>query len=62
MTKTVHSKIKESSVLKEFPTLEDMMKNKSATKKAKEKKAYKKLRDFKKGINEQKENSGELDF
>lgn len=57
-----HSRITNSKILEEFPTLEDIMKNKSATKKAKDKKNYKKLNDFKRGINEQKENNGEFDF
>lgn len=62
MAKPLHSKIKDSKILSEFPTLEDLMKSKPARAKAKSKKNHKKLRDFRSSVNEQKENNGEFDF
>lgn len=55
-----HSKIENSTIKDEFPTLEDLMKSKPARKKAKTKKSFKKLRDFKNAVKEDKENKGEL--
>lgn len=54
-----HSKIINSNTLKEFPTLEDMLKNKSAKKSSKKKKNFKKQRDFWSQEYERRENNGE---
>lgn len=59
---SAHKKITESKILSEFPTLEDLMKSKQARAKAKAKKNFKKLRDFRSSLNEQKENNGEFEF
>lgn len=54
-----HSKIEDSSIKKEFPTLEDLYKSKTANKNSKKKKSFKKKSDFYKQVKENRENNGE---
>ena len=54
-----HSKITNSNIKKEFPTLEDLMKSKSARKNASKKKNYKKQAQFYNQVKENRENNGE---
>lgn len=54
-----HSKIKNSKLKEEFPTLEDLMKSKSAKKNSAKKKNYKKKANFYSQVKENRENNGE---
>lgn len=54
-----HSKINNSDIKKQFPTLEDLMKDKTVRKNSKKKKNFKKRNDFYNQVKENRENNGE---
>lgn len=54
-----HSKITNSTIKKEFPDLESLMKSKSVKKNSKKKKNFKKLNSFYSQVKENRENNGE---
>lgn len=59
MTKKIHSKIENSELKKQFPSLEDLMKDKTVRKNSKKKKNFKKKNDFYNQVKENRENNGE---